>query len=122
VNLQLPFYASVRAGEDPDSGVAALVLAQVHARQVAAQGLADADLGMAGVKAVGDSKPFEERSWSEVLMQWRSAIEGLADEYASGHAANLVARPDDLRFCDALPFLRLDLESEDDDADAGDEK
>jgi len=114
VNLQLPFYASVLSGEDPESGVAALVLAQVHARQVAVSGLTDADLGIEGIKAVADSKAFEGRIWSDILQRWRTAVEGLADEYASGYAANVVYRPDDLKYCDAMPFLRLHLEVEGD--------
>ncbi|MVW71963.1 PD-(D/E)XK nuclease family protein [Bordetella sp. 15P40C-2] len=114
VNLQLPFYASVLSGDTPDADVAALVLAQVHARQVAACGLADADLGVAGVKTVGESKAFEGQSWGDVLQRWRSAVESLADEYATGYAANVVYRPDDLKYCDAMPFLRLHLEDEGD--------
>jgi len=113
INLQLPFYAAVLAGEQPEAGVAALVLAQIHARQVAAQGLADADLGLDGVTPAESSKAFEGRTWTDILARWRGAIEGLADEYASGYAANFAARPDDLKYCDAMPFLRLNLEAED---------
>lgn len=114
VNLQLPFYAAVLAGETPDAGVAALVLAQVHARQVAASGLADAELGLEGVTEAGASKAFEGQAWGDILRRWRAAVEALADEYASGHAANLAYRRDDLKYCDAMPFLRLHLEDEDD--------
>ncbi|WP_459615160.1 PD-(D/E)XK nuclease family protein [Bordetella sp. 2513F-2] len=114
VNLQLPFYAAVLAGESAGDEVAGLVLAQVHARQVGAQGLADADLGLEGVSAVHDSRAFDGLAWNEILARWRSAIEGLADEYASGYAANLAVRPDDLKYCDAMPFLRLHLDAEDD--------
>lgn len=120
VNLQLPFYAAVLAGEEPDLGVAALMLAQIHARQVGAQGLADdnAELGLDGIRAIAESKEFEGRAWSDVLAGWRSAIEGLADEYASGYAANVTVNPRDLDYCDAMPFLRLGLEgAELDDAD-----
>lgn len=113
VNLQLPFYAAVLADEQPEAGVAALVLAQIHARQVAAQGLADADLGLAGVSPAEATKAFEGVAWTDLLARWRGAIEGLADEYASGYAANFAARPDDLKYCDAMPFLRLNLEAED---------
>lgn len=116
VNLQLPFYAAVLSGDAPDADVAALVLAQIHARQVAACGLADADLGVAGVKTVGDSKAFEGQNWGDVLRGWRSAIESLADEYATGYAANVVYRPDDLKYCDVMPFLRLHLEDEGDES------
>ncbi|SAI65626.1 Inactivated superfamily I helicase [Bordetella ansorpii] len=113
VNLQLPFYAAVLSGEQPEAGVAALVLAQIHARQVAAQGLTDADLGLEGMTAAEASKAFEGQTWTGILARWRGAIEGLADEYASGYAANFAARPDDLKYCDAMPFLRLNLEAED---------
>jgi probable DNA repair protein len=113
INLQLPFYASVLADEEPETGVAALVLAQIHARQVAVQGLCgdEAELGLAGVKAVQDSKDFAGREWPGILAGWRSAIEGLASEYASGYAANFTVNPKDLEYCDAMPFLRLNLES-----------
>lgn len=114
VNLQLPFYAAVLSGDTPDADVAALVLAQVHARQVAAAGLTDTELGMEGVTAADASKGFEGLAWRDILLRWRSAVEGLADEYASGYAANLVYRRDDLKYCDAMPFLRLHLEDEDD--------
>lgn len=112
INLQLPFYAAVLAGQDPGLDVAALMLAQVHARQVGVQGLADddAELGMKGVKAIAESKEFSGHAWRDVLAGWRSAIEGLADEYAAGYAANIVVSPKDLEYCDAMPFLRWNLE------------
>ena len=114
VNLQLPFYAAVLSGDTPDADVAALVLAQVHARQVTATGLTDTDLGITGVTAADKSKAFDGEAWREILLRWRGAVESLADEYASGYAANVVYRQDDLKYCDAMPFLRLHLEDEDD--------
>ncbi|WP_313067573.1 PD-(D/E)XK nuclease family protein, partial [Achromobacter animicus] len=112
VNVQLPFYASVLA--DAAGGEAAgLVLAQIHARQVAAQGLADEDLGMPGVTLASESKFFEGLSWPDIRQRWRVAIESLADEYVAGYAANVAYRRDDLKYCDALPFLRLHLDDED---------
>jgi probable DNA repair protein len=112
VNVQLPFYASVLA-EAAGGDVAGLVLAQVHARQVAAQGLADEDLGMPGVTLASDSKYFDGLSWPQIRERWRVAIEALADEYVAGYAANVAYRRDDLKYCDALPFLRLHLDDED---------
>lgn len=112
VNVQLPFYASVLA-DAAGSEVAGLVLAQIHARQVAAQGLADEDLGLAGVTLASDSKYFDGLSWPEIRQRWRVAIETLADEYVAGYAANVAYRRDDLKYCDALPFLRLHLDDED---------
>ncbi|MFF7057556.1 PD-(D/E)XK nuclease family protein [Achromobacter spanius] len=112
VNVQLPFYASVLA--DAAGGeVAGLVLAQIHARQVAAQGLADEDLGVPGVTLASDSKFFDGLTWPEIRQRWRVAIEALADEYVAGVASNVAYRRDDLKYCDALPFLRLHLDDED---------
>lgn len=113
INLQLPFYASVLSGQDGGEGVAGLLLVQIHARNVAAQGLADEDLGLEGVKLAADSEAFGARSWPEILQGWRQAIENLADEYARGEAANRAWGRDDLQYCDALPFLRLHLDDED---------
>ncbi|MDT4814470.1 TIGR03623: probable DNA repair protein [compost metagenome] len=112
VNVQLPFYASVLA-DAAGGDVAGLVLAQVHARQVAAQGLADEDLGMPGVTLVSESKYFDGLTWTQIRERWRVAIEALADEYVAGYAANVAYRRDDLKYCDALPFLRLHLDDED---------
>ncbi len=114
VNLQLPFYAAVLSGDTPDADVAALVLAQIHARQVAAAGLTDTELGLEGVAAADAAKGFEGLAWRDILLRWRTAVENLADEYAAGYAANLAYRRDDLKYCDAMPFLRLHLEDEDD--------
>ncbi|SSW69832.1 PD-(D/E)XK nuclease family protein [Achromobacter agilis] len=112
VNVQLPFYASVLA-DAAGGDVAGLVLAQVHARQVAAQGLADEDLGMPGVTLASESKYFDGLTWTQIRERWRVAIEALADEYVAGYAANVAYRRDDLKYCDALPFLRLHLDDED---------
>ena len=112
MNVQLPFYASVLA-DASGAEVAGLVLAQIHARQVAAQGPADVDLGMAGVTLAEDSKYFDGLSCPRSARGWREAIEALADEYAAGVAPNVAYRRDDLKYCDALPFLRLHLDDED---------
>jgi len=113
VNLQMPFYASVLAAEAPRRDVAGLVLAQVHAREVSARGLADADIGLEGVAAPGDLEAFGGLSWQALLARWRGAIEALADEYAAGVAANVARAREDLRYCDALPFLRLEEAADD---------
>lgn len=110
INLQLPFYAAVLAGDAPDTHVVGLLLGQIHARNVGAQGLAEEDLGMEGVHLAADSEAFAGRNWAEILAGWRAAIENLANEYARGHAPNVAWGRDDLKYCDAMPFLRLDLD------------
>ncbi|MFU1982820.1 PD-(D/E)XK nuclease family protein [Bordetella hinzii] len=112
INLQLPFYAAVLAGDTPDARVAGLLLGQVHARNVGAQGLAEEDLGIEGVRVAADSEAFAGRSWEQILADWRRAIETLADEYARGHAPNVAWGRDDLKYCDAMPFLRLHLDDD----------
>lgn len=112
INLQLPFYASVL---DPDETqpVVGLVLAQIHARKIVAAGLSDVDTGLADVRALIDSRYFAGLDWAALLARWRGAMENLAQEYADGQAVNVAWRASDLKYCDALPFLRLNLDDDD---------
>lgn len=112
VNLQLPFYAAILAAQTgtAQAEIAGLMLAQVHARHIRAKGLGAADLGIKGVTPVEDSKTFEGQDWTAVLRRWESAIGMLADEFSGGYAANFVLQPQDMVYCDALPFLRLQRE------------
>ncbi|MGB3290039.1 MAG: PD-(D/E)XK nuclease family protein, partial [Burkholderiaceae bacterium] len=113
VGLQLPFYAAVLAEEDAE--VVALVLARLHARDTLVKGLADGDYGFTGLATPQDWPDFAGQSWSGLMAQWRAAIHALADEYVAGRAVNRTLRQDDLRYCDALPFLRLTEEYRRDD-------
>ncbi|HEY9281307.1 MAG TPA: PD-(D/E)XK nuclease family protein, partial [Eoetvoesiella sp.] len=109
VGLQLPFYAAVLANDDAQ--VAALVLAKLHAKKIEIKGLADAGYGFEGLAFLKDWPEFSGYGWDQLMAQWRQTIEQLAQEYVDGVARNQVLRPDDLQFCDALPFLRLTEES-----------
>ena len=101
VELQLPFYASVISGTGASGRVGALVLARVHARESLLKGFAETDLyGLVGL----DVLP----GWGAVLSGWRTAIEGLANEFIAGDARNMFVKTQDLVWCDVLPFLRLD--------------
>ncbi|NYT86332.1 PD-(D/E)XK nuclease family protein [Pollutimonas harenae] len=108
VGLQLPFYASVLAAED--ARVAALVLARLHAREVEVKGLADADYGFDGLSTLTDWSMFAGSTWEQLMSEWRRIICQMADEYAAGVARNHSLRPDDIQYCDVLPFLRLNEE------------
>lgn len=109
VGLQLPFYAAVLAQED--ARVAALVLVKLHAKKIEIKGLADAGYGLEGLAALQDWPEFAGYSWEQLMSQWRAVIEQLAQEYAAGVARNQVLSPDDLQYCDVLPFLRLTEET-----------
>ncbi len=113
VGLQLPFYAAVLAEENAQ--VVALVLAKLHARDTLVKGLAKEDYGFKGLSAPQDWPDFAGYSWEGLMAQWRGAIHALADEYVAGHAGNRALRPDDLQYCDVLPFLRLTEEYRRDD-------
>ncbi|KAF0814209.1 hypothetical protein IGB42_01106 [Andreprevotia sp. IGB-42] len=111
--LQLPLYASAIAAD-----VRGLLLAGLHAREVAAKGLAAEDLGLAGVADPAALDPGKDAlggmAWDALLATWQQRINALADEFVAGHAANVAARPQDMDYCDVLPFLRLDLEDDED--------
>ncbi|TJZ62601.1 PD-(D/E)XK nuclease family protein, partial [Chitiniphilus eburneus] len=112
INLQLPLYAAV-LGQSVDG----LLLARLNAREVAAKGLAAADIGVPGVHTpdqLNDNDPLAGMGWSDILARWRGAIESLADEFAAGRAPNVTLVPADLDYCDVLPFLRVALDREDD--------
>jgi len=117
VALQLPFYAAVLHAEKSDDAdtsqdtrtVAALMLAQLHARSIAVAGIADGDVGvpdLSDAAQVFDGK-LPDATWPAVLTRWQRAITQLADEYLTGVATNTALCRDDLQYCDALAFLRL---------------
>lgn len=108
VGLQLPFYASVLAQEN--SPVGALVLLKLHARGIEARGLQDVECGLDGVAALSDWSAFADYTWERLMREWRATIQKLAEEFSAGAAHNRSLRPDDLKYCDVQPFLRLNEE------------
>lgn len=109
VDLQLPLYAAVLNRGD-GNGVAALIQAILHARNTDTVGVSDGDCGLNGIAHFTSWEAFEGLSWGQVLENWQSAIHTVADEFARGWAANTSVNADDLKFCDVLPFLRLNEE------------
>lgn len=110
VDLQLPLYAAVLQQEHAQSQeetVAALVLAKLHAGGNETKGLADIDCfpGVAAVEKWSWSAGAD-KTWEQVLLDWRRAISMLADEFISGTAENRVWSEQDLQYCDVKPFLR----------------
>ncbi|MGE8547303.1 MAG: PD-(D/E)XK nuclease family protein [Alcaligenes sp.] len=100
VNLQLPFYATVL--QEQGQQVSALAFVRLHARQVAFSGLAAPGMEIAGMTEVDSGQ-----QWLAQLLAWRQAVQGLADEFIQGRAANQIWNRNDLLYCDVLPFLRL---------------
>lgn len=116
IDLQLPFYAAVLNDSEP--GVAALILAQLHARRTDTTGVSDGDCGLSGVAHFTSWGAFEGMSWDQVLKRWQQSIQALAEEFAQGYAANCSFDKNDLQYCDVVPFLRLTEEYEGDDKTA----
>jgi hypothetical protein len=46
-------------------------------------------------------------TWPEVLSLWRKGLEGLVQEFCSGHCPVRPTRPDYCSFCDLSPLCRL---------------
>lgn len=105
INLQLPFYAMLL--QDAGLDVVALALCRLHARSVEYAGMGQEDLDFPGLQELPP-----EQSWSALLQAWRVAIHSLAREFVTGNAINQTATPNDLLYCDVLPFLRLYDEQE----------
>jgi len=113
VSLQLPFYASV-LGASQGHTVSGLVLAQIHARAADTVGVSEGDVGIEKIADYAQWFAFAGLSWGDVLARWQTAIESLAEEYIAGVAHNISLRRNDLQYCDALPFLRLEDNDDDD--------
>lgn len=114
ISLQLPLYAAMLAQAGPEHEVTALALVQLHAREVTAKGLSEDADSVPGLAQLADNESFrDDTSWQALLQRWREAIEALADEFSAGYAANLTEQGTDLKYCDALPFLRLYAEDDD---------
>lgn len=109
VDLQLPLYAAV-LNQGDDDVVAALIQAILHSRSTDTVGVSDGDCGLSGISHFTAWEAFDGLSWEQVLQRWQSAIHTVANEFSQGWAANIIAHPDDLKFCDVLPFLRLNEE------------
>lgn len=100
VNLQLPFYAA--ALHDEGRAVSGLAFVRLHARQVGLSGLAAPGMDIEGLTELETAQ-----QWTAQIAQWKQAVEGLADEFLQGQAANQIWNRNDLLYCDVLPFLRL---------------
>jgi len=101
---QLPLY--VITGE-PDA--AAVAFARVKTGDMAYVGLArDGDL-LPGVKAHADSRHRDQYPfWPDLLAAWRSDLERIALQFASGVSAVDPKRyPQTCQFCDVQPFCRI---------------
>ena len=105
IELQLPIYASILA--DQGKEVAALAFAFLHYKTA---------LGGYGVAESGLTDSEEKKltethgDWAGVQAHLQTQVLAMRDEFLSGLATNQFEQEDDLRYCDVLPFLRLNQE------------
>jgi RecB family exonuclease len=98
---QLPLY--VVAAE---MGAAAAAFALVSADAMRFVGLARDDRLLPGAKTPADAGAAPD--WATLVASWRTELERLAREFASGHAAvDPKRRPQTCRECDQQPLCRI---------------
>lgn len=101
---QLPLYLVTA---EPDA--AAVAFARVRTGKMAYVGLArDGDL-LPGVKAHSDTRHSDQYpAWPDLVAAWRSDLERLAEQFASGVSVVDPKRyPQTCQFCDLQPFCRI---------------
>ena len=101
---QLPLYL---VSAEPDA--AAVAFARVRTGKMAYIGLArDGDL-LPGIKAHIDTRHSDQYpAWPDLVAAWRSDLERLAGQFASGVSAVDPKRyPQTCQFCDLQPFCRI---------------
>ncbi len=114
INLQLPLYATVirQPDETGERGhIEALLFAKLNARKTEFGGLGEMDCGIEGITPLTKAAPNE--TWESLLHRWESSLQQLAEDISHGVAENRSWADKDLTYCDVLPFLRLNAETED---------
>ena len=104
---QLPIYAVATS----DTKAEAVAFAQVRRGDCKLVGVASEDGLLPKVPGVAECKPAQQLElvdWEQLLTHWRTQLEGLANEFAAGHAA---VDPIDFetacRYCDLRAVCRI---------------
>ena len=107
IELQLPIYATILA--DQGKEVAAMAFAFLHYKPV----LSGYGTEEAGLTDTEDKKlPQTHQDWPTLQQHLQKQVLAMRDEFLAGVATNQFVQPEDLRYCDVLPFLRLNQEIE----------
>ena len=112
---QLPIYAAIAGrqtnlAQQPVAGVA---FAVVHLSGLGFKGIGQNDGLLPNVHAVTsdrgrrlfDTTRFPD--WQSVLQHWHDAIHNVAREIGEGDASVRITSPNDIKYCDVLPLLRI---------------
>ena len=105
IDLQLPIYAQILA--EQNKAVAGLAFAFIHYKS----GLCGYGTAEVGLTATDEKHLAQLGGWQQLQAHLQSQVQAMRDEFLSGYAANQVVDEKDLRYCDILPFLRLNQEA-----------
>ena len=112
---QLPLYASIVLARPDQPPVAAVAFAKVRVGECLFKGLAAESHLLPGVGGLRPPRAEPDESeeltgldpWQQLLDQWKSRLEAIAEEIHQGEAAVRFEDSADLRYCDVLPLLRV---------------
>ena len=101
---QLPLYSMAVGGD-----IAGVLFAQVKAGGMAFNGVAEDDGLVPGVKCYESLKQTREaNSWSDVLREWRTAMERLGETFRNGEASvDPKQYPVTCTYCELQPLCRI---------------
>ncbi|MBW0454161.1 MAG: PD-(D/E)XK nuclease family protein [Candidatus Kinetoplastibacterium crithidii] len=102
INLQLPIY-SLACLNTLHLDTQGLAIFFINAKELSVKGLSVENIGLPGVTLLSDVL------WNDMITKLYKKITFILDEYMNGVADNNYFSEEDLRFCDAMPFLRLNL-------------
>ena len=112
IDLQLPLYAAY--GEHPVNDIGGVGFGGLKPKQMGFAGLGLANWSYPGKSGV---EVKEAAEFQQQLSDWKGVLMGLADEIASGYAANRYVSQKDMQYCEVLPFLRLEQVFEEEESD-----
>ncbi|WBF65888.1 MAG: PD-(D/E)XK nuclease family protein [Candidatus Kinetoplastibacterium crithidii] len=103
INLQLPIY-SLACLNTLHLDTQGLAIYFINAKELSIKGLSIKNIGLPGITLLNDVL------WNDVITKLYNKITFILDEYINGIADNHYFSEEDLRFCDVMPFLRLNLD------------
>ncbi|AFZ83155.1 PD-(D/E)XK nuclease family protein [Candidatus Kinetoplastidibacterium crithidiae] len=102
INLQLPIY-SLACLNTLCLDTQGLAVFFINAKELSVKGLSIEDIGLPNITLLSDVL------WNDMINKLYKKITFILDEYINGVADNKYFSEEDLRFCDVMPFLRLNL-------------
>ncbi|AGF48856.1 PD-(D/E)XK nuclease family protein [Candidatus Kinetoplastidibacterium galati] len=100
INLQMLVY-NMAFSQTSNLNIMSLIIVLLNPKGVITSGVSSDDIGLTGIKIYSD--------FSKRINELSKKVSMLADEYIEGVSDNSIVKKDDLRFCDIMPFLRINF-------------